>query len=337
MISVQPQTAPSSPPGTATPRSYLVKLLDDAYDQLLQGDVVRGLETLMAALCEARSSVHEGAWKELVSVCRQHPICTVLHEDPLTNRSFARPRGYAGDAVMLDMIYGLPHQSDPSDLGSSIFQALVEHCNTSKAVRHRRSLIAGAVDRMPGGSQLRILSIASGHLRESELTNAIKDGAIKEWVCLDQDADSLLECVRAYGNQVITTVSGSVRQVLSGKLSLGEFDFVYAAGLFDYLSTPVARALLARMLTMLRPGGKFLVANFTTTCAEAGYMEAFMDWWLIYRDELQMKALMDLPGSPLTVNVQVFTDPWKTIVYAVGERSLHDTNSRMSGLALCEA
>jgi hypothetical protein len=91
------------------------------------------------------------------------------------------------------------------------------------------------------------------------------------------------------------------------------------------------------MLKMLRPGGKFIVANFTNTCAEAGYMEAFMDWWLIYRDELQMKALLEIAGGPLTSKVQVFTDPWKTIVYAVGERSQNGAHNRMSELALCEA
>ena len=41
-------------------------------------------------------------------------------------------------------------------------------------------------------------------------------------------------------------MKGSVRQILAGKLALGEFDFVYAAGLFDYLSQPVAKALVKK-------------------------------------------------------------------------------------------
>jgi extracellular factor (EF) 3-hydroxypalmitic acid methyl ester biosynthesis protein len=298
----------------------LTKLLNSTHENILQGDVLNGVRTLMVALYEQRLSLSERAWKDLVSVCRQHPICSVLHEDPLTQRSFTKPRGYAGDAVMLDMIYGSPHKNDPSELGRSIHHSLVEHSNTARAVRHRRSLIADAVDQMSSGSEVRILSIASGHLRELELTKAIKDGVIKEWVCLDQDADSLRECVRSYGNDVIRAVPGSVRQVLSGKLPLSEFDFVYAAGLFDYLTTPVAGALLSRMFEMLKPGGKFLVANFANTCTEIGYMEAFMDWWLIYRDEAQMKTLVEVLDDSVTNNVQIFTDPWKTIVYAVGER-----------------
>jgi len=29
-----------------------------------------------------------------------------VHADPLTYRAFSKPRGYAGDAVMMDHIYG---------------------------------------------------------------------------------------------------------------------------------------------------------------------------------------------------------------------------------------
>jgi hypothetical protein len=50
-----------------------------------------------------------------------------------------------------------------------------------------------------------------------------------------------------YAQLGIRTMPGSVRQILSGKAKLGRYDFVYAAGLFDYLSAPVAAALTCRM------------------------------------------------------------------------------------------
>jgi len=64
----------------------------------------------------------------------------------------------------------------------------------------------------------------------------------------------------------------SVLQILSGKAKQGQFDFVYAAGLFDYLSAPVAAALTCRMFEMTRPGGLTLIPNFLTGVLDTGYM-----------------------------------------------------------------
>lgn len=39
--------------------------------------------------------------------CLSHFLRGLLHQDPFTYRAFSKPRGYAGDAVMTDYIYGL--------------------------------------------------------------------------------------------------------------------------------------------------------------------------------------------------------------------------------------
>lgn len=108
---------------------------------------------------------------------------------------------------------------------------------------------------------------------------------------------------------------GSVRQILSGKAKLGHYDFVYAAGLFDYLSTPVAAALTRRMFEMTRPGGVMLIPNFLTGVRDAGYMEAFMDWHLVYRNHADMRELAaTLPSNELA-DCQIFDDDSGAIVF----------------------
>jgi len=67
----------------------------------------------------------------------------------------------------------------------------------------------------------------------------------------------------------VRALTGSVRQLLSGKTNLGRFDFVYAAGLFDYLSGPVAAALTRRLFEMTRPGGMMLIPNFVAGARDA--------------------------------------------------------------------
>jgi len=113
----------------------------------------------------------------------------------------------------------------------------------------------------PKREALRILSIASGSLREVELSEAFNSGTVQEWAAVDQDEESLLECNRFYGVSGVSSLKGSVRQLLSRKLSLGQFDFVYAAGLFDYLGVPIAEALVYRMFKMLKPTGYFTVVR----------------------------------------------------------------------------
>jgi hypothetical protein len=108
---------------------------------------------------------------------------------------------------------------------------------------------------------------------------------------------------------------GSVRQVLSGKANPGQFDFVYAAGLFDYLSGPAATALTVRMFEMTRPGGLILIPNFLTGVRDSGYMEAFMDWRLIYRDHADMQALAEaLPPSEVA-DCRIFDDSDDAITF----------------------
>jgi hypothetical protein len=295
----------------------LIEMLDSCHTKLLNGNADAGIDGLASALCRLRSSMPTLAWEELISVCRRHPICATLHEDPLTHRSFQEPRGYSGDAVMIDMVYD--HAA--GGIQRTPISRYLGDCPAAQAVRHRRSLIANIVDKLGGEKKPRILSIAAGHLREAELSTAFQRGQIEEWVALDQDDESLNECQRRYRGSIIRPIKGTVRQLLSGKLALGEFDFVYAAGLFDYLSVHVARALISNMFEMLKPSGMVLVANFAPSLADAGYMEAFMDWRLTYRSEQDMEALLAVLESNLASNARVFTDPWNAILYATAERS----------------
>jgi hypothetical protein len=103
-------------------------------------------------------------------------------------------------------------------------------------------------------------------------------------------------------------MAGSVRQILSGKAQLGQYDLVYAAGLFDYLSGPTAAALTCRMFEMTRPGGLMLIPNFLTGIRDVGYMEAFMDWHLIYRNHSDMLALAGALPRSSVAGCQVFDD-----------------------------
>ena len=222
---------------------------------------------------------------------------------------------------MLDMIYDR-HAPDSScsETGKAIFGYTAGIGRSPLAVRNRKSLIARMIDDVCAArGQARILSIACGHLREAEQSEAFAEQRMTEWVAIDQDAQSVEEC-RGYKGSVVRPIRGSVRDLLRGKLTSGDFDFVYAAGLFDYLNEAIAKALLSRMFSLLRYGGTMLVANFATGHVDAGYMEAFMDWRLIYRTNASMKNLVAHLGSRTPTSTRVFTDQWGAITYATAEK-----------------
>jgi hypothetical protein len=113
----------------------------------------------------------------------------------------------------------------------------------------------------------------------------------------------------------VTTVRASVRALIAEKAGFSDLHFVYAAGLYDYLHQPLAARLTRVMFDMLRPGGRLLVANFAPSLRDVGYMEAYMAWELIYRDEAAMRALaQEIPPEAIG-GIHLFRDPHENIVF----------------------
>ncbi len=302
---------------TILPTDVLVSItLDWVAHQLRKGAVKPALSALDDLL--NRRMADEHLWSQFKDSCAAHYLRELLQQDPLTCRAFGKPRGYAGDAVMIDYVYGLGETAEAlrcaTPLGRAIFQFTCER-RASRAVRYRRRLIANLIDDVAADNRARVLAIASGHLREAEVSRAVQENRLEEFLAFDQDASSLQVVLRDYAHLGVTTMQGKVGQILSGKAELGCYDFVYAAGLFDYLSEPTARALIGRMFTMVRPGGRLLVANFLSGIEDIAYMEAFMDWHLIYRDHEMMRALAaSLPKGEIA-EWKVFNDSDDAITF----------------------
>jgi hypothetical protein len=299
------------------------KLLDRVADELKTGQVSGLLDDLVDDLADCRQS-HADHWAEMAQWYSGHAVRDLLLNDPFTYRAFAKPRGYAGDAVMMDYIYGLGEAEDALRNATPLGRAIFQHLDTRPAkrgVRYRRHLIAHLLDEIGRRGNARVLAIAAGHLREVDLSAAARGRKFAEFVALDQDEASLSVVARDYGHLGIKAQASSVRQILAGKTMPGQFDFVYAAGLFDYLAEATAPAFAQRMFDMTSPGGTLLIPNFLSGIAEAGYMEAFMDWHLIYRNHAQMVELMAAVPTEQVARMEVFNDPADTIAFLVVKKA----------------
>ena len=293
------------------------ELVERTYRALAAGDI-GGMDDLVVGLGATRGALAADDWRRFVTeVVRPHPIVPVIHEEPFTHRAFAKPRGYAGDAPLLDLIYREPAGYDGplSPIGTRLYEWAGAQ-PACRSVVERREILAALIDRVAAERpNPRILSVACGHLREAQRSDAVSAGAIEEFVALDQDAESIALVSREQRHRRVTPVRASIRRLLVAPAAYGTFDLAYAAGLYDYLDAPLARRLTASLFAALRPGGRLLVANFAPELRDIGYMEAIMDWTLIYRDERAVAAFAaDIPPADVAER-STFRDEAGNVVY----------------------
>lgn len=294
-------------------------ILDTAHQRLLDfnHDVAMEMRELVRVLRDYRKCLGKQEWERWVEHdCLTHPIREVIHRDPFTARAFSKPRGYPGDAVMLDYIYHGGASVSAEGIGARIHQ-YTTNGPSPRAVRFRRDLLAKRIGEIAQEfSQPHVLAIAAGHLREAEICPSVREGRIGRFVAVDQDAESLATITQDYACYGIETVSASVKDILSGQRTFNNFHFVYAAGLFDYLAEPVAKRLVRSMLRMLVPGGRLLIANFLPDIEDVGYMESFMDWHLIFRTEAELLGVFSAVPRDEIGNVELSRDPYDNIAFA---------------------
>ena len=149
--------------------------------QLEQPQVDEALGELFAALLAQKEQLPDEAWRTIQGRCRQHRLFELLQEDPFTRHAYLKPRGYAGDAVLMDIIYGCEEDwpvPEASPLGQLIFNYTTAEL-APKGVLSRRGFVAHLIDRLGNDGRPEILSVAAGHLREANISAAVKRSALR--------------------------------------------------------------------------------------------------------------------------------------------------------------
>lgn len=297
------------------------KLIHDILDHALMliqvGEVNKGVEHLAIRLSKVLASHGTDALRGWIRVfCQQHPINTVLLQSPFTQRCVDKPRGYAGDAVLIDYIYKIGNLVEPhTAVGKAIHDAMINsYCCDS--VRWRAQHLGNEINQLAAakGRKISAISIASGHLRELSFVHNFED-KIANFIGLDQDEASNNVAKQSYPYKNLFIFDESIRFVLSRKLPLESFDMVYSTGLFDYLDDKLAARMTQRMFELVAPGGTMIIPNFGIGVPEQGYMEAFMDWNLIYRTENQVLDFLSEIDHDTIHHKEVYSDKSGNIHY----------------------
>ncbi|WP_367847813.1 class I SAM-dependent methyltransferase [Rhodoferax sp. WC2427] len=252
----------------------------------------------------------------------QSAIHPLILRAPFVHRTFSKPLGYAGDYEMVNQIVGDPRQGPSSYFQLVNFMFL--QAGVAQAHRNRIGILfdrleALAAQAVQARRPMRVLNIGCGPALEIQRlvqTNPHFDRL--EFVLVDFSEESLdhtrrmLDALHQGTGKTLhlTLQHASVHQLLKrGNLAqpLSEaerFDYVYCAGLFDYLTDKVCNRLIRYMVNQSRVGGKLLLTNVHSSNPERRWMEHFLEWHLICRDEADVQRIL----PPGLCNTTVYTD-----------------------------
>lgn len=234
-------------------------------------------------------------------------LWNVILCSPFMRRTNLKPRGYAGDYVMMKMLYLNRYEGD-STFSKLMHKHPVEH-PAAQAVRNRRKLITQTLrkaqgERSPNGKRMKILSVACGPSYElQDILVSPEECEKYHFTLLDQDQSALDEAAgliakleKDWNTKIhVTYLNESVRTMLKGATLVerwGQFDFIYSMGLFDYLTPPVAAGILGKLCQLLDKNGDLLIGNFHISNPSRCYMEYWLDWVLYYRSEEEFLRLV---------------------------------------------
>jgi extracellular factor (EF) 3-hydroxypalmitic acid methyl ester biosynthesis protein len=235
-----------------------------------------------------------------------HPLVLCA---PFVYRTYHKPLGYAGDYEMVNMILRDPYE------GASLFAKIVNVCflKNPPAEAHRNRIIyltqklADEARRVqPLGRRPRVFNLGCGpakevqdFMRQHEISNEV------DFTLLDfndetlEHAGGLLHTAKTKSSRTtgLNLQKKSVHQILKeaskpgSDLLPGSYDFVYCAGLFDYMSDRICKRLMNIFYELLAPGGLLIATNVDASKPFRHSMEFILEWHLICRNQQQLAAL----------------------------------------------
>lgn len=244
----------------------------------------------------------------------------------LAERSYFKPKGYAGDFMMMEHIYN----NIPAGEGrfGKLIDAFCLASQGAQAIRGRRALLREQLATLTrplaeSGNSIHIMNLACGSnrelfdfLRECEYTSLI------DAICVDIDPDAL-----QYTNAHVNTFphGASIRLMQENVLEwaldhaqqkLPPQDIIYSVGLSDYLDRKLAKALVRQCCNHLKPGGVLILGNFTWY-PDALFTGKFLRWELMYRTRDDMEELFDGTG---VASVEILSEENNINLFAVARK-----------------
>lgn len=241
-----------------------------------------------------------------------HPL---LLSSPFVYRTFAKPLGYAGDYEMVNMMF-----RDNCEGGSLFAKMVNAYALQLPPIVAHQNRISYLCDKLVEetcrvsrqGRPLRVFNLGCGPAHE--IQKFLGQGSITDQADIvladfnDETAAhttaklndlkkqhasrARIQVVKRTAHQLIKQSERPVQSAPSE-----QYDMIYCAGLFDYLSDRVCRRLMDVFYGMLAPDGLLLATNVDVHPSR-NEMEYFLEWHLIHRNSSQMMTLAPDRADP---------------------------------------
>ncbi|MFW6118783.1 MAG: class I SAM-dependent methyltransferase [Planctomycetota bacterium] len=246
-----------------------------------------------------------------------HPL---LLCSPFIYRTFTKPLGYAGDYEMVNMILRDPLQGP--NTYARIMNVFTLQRAPAEAHRNRIEMLfeilrTEAEKAAAENRQLNILNVGCGPAAEVE--RFVRSDSLSERCSielldfnretLDYARDVLHKAARESDSKPdLNYVHRSIHHLLKQSARRDatpepQYDLVYCAGLFDYLSDRICERLVELFYAWTNPGGLLVTTNVHTNNPIRYYMEYLLEWHLNYRDEVDLLEMAPQGSTP-----RVYTD-----------------------------
>lgn len=244
-------------------------------------------------------------------------------------RAYFKPKGYAGDFLMIEMLYQNRPDGD-GKLGKLVDRWCLDTA-TARAVRGRRALLSSLLKRFCGGfretnERIHVMNLACGSNRE--LFDFLSECDYSEAIditAVDADVEAL-----EYTNRVVNIHPhrASIRLVTDNivkwslgraRQNFGQQHVIYSSGLTDYLDTRLFRALVNRCYEHLHPGGVLIIGNFGPNNPHRMFMDHIILWKLIHRSGEELREIF--AGTAFGDNVEIAAEEQTINLFAIARKS----------------
>ena len=303
----------SGPSGASSATKHLSPSEENAITQVISKYISTAFPAFYKSLEPIFGALDEHTRKICIDYFR-HTLKDLIYQAPFADRVFNKPRGYAGDFEMMNIIYRGTGE------GASLFAKCLHRYwieePSAQAVRNRANYLIKKLKKLieeSSKSRLKILTVASGPAREIvellESSHADLKGKEIDFYLLDQDEDAL-KFAQAHLLKTIKRLQlPNIRvHFLNKKLQYllvrgaeETFDIIYSAGLFDYFSDAVAQHAARKLFEGVSDGGHLIIGNFNVGNPNLLIMNLALDWHLIYRSEKDLIELLAQNSATNTV------------------------------------
>ncbi|HCT84966.1 MAG TPA: hypothetical protein DF296_07165 [Candidatus Margulisbacteria bacterium] len=214
----------------------------------------------------------------------------------ITNRVITKPNGYDGDYMVMQYMYD--NKFEGTNNFGKLLHKYVVNDRSSMSVRLRKKYFIKKINQLSDEKKdISVLAFASGGALEIyELLQT--QCPLKRVILYDQDKEALdfakerIEKVNISAE--IITINENIITLLKNKGSLLDnykFDYIYCAGLYDYLSDILALRLNKYMTKLLTKDGLYEFGNFTHFPISF-FADIAADWRLILRTKDDLEKLI---------------------------------------------